>query len=64
MPLKNHTSGISRVTHSSMGRTTTTATRSGMLMARRLGIRSAIRIKRLVTTTKETTELIWESQGP
>ena len=64
MPLNSHTSGISKVTHSIMGRTTTTAIRSGMVMARRLGIRSAIRMNMPVTKTNEAAELIWPSQGP
>ena len=47
-----------------MGRTTTTAIRSGMVMARRLGIRSAIGMNMPVTKTNEAAELIWPSQGP
>ncbi len=56
MPSKNHTKGLSRKIISIIGRTTRTATRSGWVMAKRLGIRSANRIKRPVTRKNDNKE--------
>ena len=53
MPLKNQASGLSTRHSISMEPTSAMATRSGSLIDRRLGTRSAITMKRAVMLAKE-----------
>ncbi len=57
MPLKNHTSGRKIMMEKRIGLMIRTATVSGAIIPMRFGVKSANRINRLVTSTKEQMKL-------
>ena len=63
-PLNKKTTGVNKKVTHSIGVTIFIATASGIIIATRLGNRSANKINNDVIQRKEKTKLIWSNKGP